>query len=390
MVRRKLLFSLIFVILSLFVFLLANQYIFTSEPTFVVGYSFLGHPISAKGIGTASKVFNDQSMINATNVSTKVILLWTPFFGVSQYIIPLNRTTCTVTSCIFTSDRKLYPTADALIFHIRDVELNDLPDESLRKHHQLWIMLLHESPEFTPKDVIKALNGKINLTMTHRFDSDISLTPVSSVLAPGDEPLLNDVNEIEAIIQNKSRMVAWFVSHCSTPSNRELYVRELQKYVTVDIFGKCGPYRCFPKMSSKCYNETATHYHFYLSFENSLCKDYVTEKLFNVLEFPIIPIAMTSADLSVVAPPNSVISVGDFNDPHDLATYLIHLVKSPKEYMSYFQWKKQYRVKGLEHYSCRLCKLLQSEFHQTISKVYEDLSQWWFTQANCKTNPFKN
>ncbi len=42
----------------------------------------------------------------------------------------------------------------------------------------------------------------------------------------------------------KSRkLVAWFVGNCKTQSKRELYVKELQKYIDVDVYGNCGPLR---------------------------------------------------------------------------------------------------------------------------------------------------
>ncbi|RXG61965.1 Alpha-(1,3)-fucosyltransferase C, partial [Armadillidium vulgare] len=49
----------------------------------------------------------------------------------------------------------------------------------------------------------------------------------------------------------------------------------------VDIYGRCGPLNC--SHSEDCYETFEKEYKFYFSFENSICHDYITEKLFNVL-----------------------------------------------------------------------------------------------------------
>ena len=61
-------------------------------------------------------------------------------------------------------------------------------------------------------------------------------------------------------------------------SRREEYVKELQRYIPVDVFGDCGSLHC--KRGSPACAARMAHYKFYLAFENSLCTDYVTEKLF--------------------------------------------------------------------------------------------------------------
>lgn len=54
-------------------------------------------------------------------------------------------------------------------------------------------------------------------------------------------------------------------------------------------------------------------YKFYLSFENSLCRDYVTEKFYSALQFTTIPIVYGSGNYSTVAPKKSYIDVRDFS-----------------------------------------------------------------------------
>lgn len=91
---------------------------------------------------------------------------------------------------------------------------------------------------------------------------------------------------------NKRKKVAWFVSNCKAHNGRLKYGRELAKYITVDIYGKCGTLKC-PRTDENCFRRLDKDYKFYLSFENSNCQDYITEKFYdNGLRGGAIPIVM--------------------------------------------------------------------------------------------------
>lgn len=74
-------------------------------------------------------------------------------------------------------------------------------------------------------------------------------------------------------------MIAWFVSHCQTNNHRLAYAHELRRHTQVDIYGLCGNLIC-PRTTVACWHMLDNDYKFYLSFENSNCRDYVTEKYF--------------------------------------------------------------------------------------------------------------
>ena len=83
-----------------------------------------------------------------------------------------------------------------------------------------------------------------------------------------------------------------------------------------------------------------TEYKFYLAFENSNCKDYITEKFFvNGLGNNILPIVMGARpeEYAKVAPHNSYIHVDQFKGPKELAEYLHELDTDDEKYNQYFR-----------------------------------------------------
>ena len=156
--------------------------------------------------------------------------------------------------------------------------------------------------------------------------------------------------------------------------------------------GGCGKIKCNKKDNvDSCNTNLERDYKFYLSFENSFCEQYVTEKFFKRMNQSVVPIVMGKAPYSQIAPPNSYINVQDFPNPKALADYLLKLDKSPEDYLSYFWWKKQYvsraQPSGHKALLCQLCDKLNSN---QPPKVYHDLSQWWTQDSHCeKKGTFK-
>lgn len=301
------------------------------------------------------------------------IVLWTPFFGVKDYIPPSWMDSCDYKNCLFTPNNKYYNQSDAVIFHLRDSEIRNIPHYR-PSYKQRWILLHHESPEHTPEYLLKAFHGLINWTATYRRESDILLSPR---LIKTNYPL-----DLADISINRPGKVSWLVSNCETPSKREIYVDILSRSIQVDTYGKCGRKQCLPKMSADCYDRLSSNYYFYLSFENSICPDYLTEKFFTILNYPIIPVVFGGADYDQFAPPNSYINALHFDHPRKLAHYLDHLIEHPQEYKKYFEWKKNYKIQET-HYACLICRLLNKPNQD--HNVWNDLSWWWFKEAPCKS-----
>jgi alpha-1,3-fucosyltransferase len=98
----------------------------------------------------------------------------------------------------------------------------------------------------------------------------------------------------------------------------------------------------------------------YLAFENSMCDDYVTEKLWNQLSSSqLVPVIMGQVNRSAI-PPHSAIDAREFPGPRELPNYLKHLLSDDEEYQSYFWRRDHYRVmSSTEVWSTAFCKLCQ-------------------------------
>ncbi len=133
-----------------------------------------------------------------------------------------------------------------------------------------------------------------------------------------------------------------------------------------------------------CTEAVERDYLFYLSFENSLCDHYVTEKLWMRLRQNVVPIVLGQANYSAIVPPNSVISAMDFPEPRRLAEHLRSIMADEARYLSFFWWKDHYTVNTdvKSDAFCRLCQMLHDP-KQPV-QVRTDLEQWWRYGAHCK------
>ncbi|CAG8756410.1 11462_t:CDS:2, partial [Racocetra fulgida] len=148
--------------------------------------------------------------------------------------------------------------------------------------------------------------------------------------------------EIHAPFDKKKQdvLVAWMAGNCDPVNNRNDYVKELMQHITVHSFGGCLHNQELPESIREKYGmnnddtayytkhmydvkmDTFAFYKFQLAFENSNCKGYVTEKVYDSFLSDSIPIYMGAPDIDDYVPSNSVIKVTDFENVEDLAKYI--------------------------------------------------------------------
>ena len=335
------------------------------------------------------KPHNSQLQTNASNISVipvnlnepeKIfkILPWTGFFS-KTWMFPgrkdLKR--CAYNNCEVFHDHQRLDEADAVLVHMRSIDgISDLPPYHIPS--QKWIMAMHESPMFKEIDYTQ-FNDMFNATWTYSARSDI-YDPHGFTVR-----LENPAKELDvpAHARHKNKLVAWFVSNCDTPSKRELFVRELQKYIPIDIVGECGPYKCPIDQQGTCHQILERDYKFYLAFENSICEGYATEKVWKVLTTFTVPIVLGGHDYKTILPPNSFIDILDFPSSKHLAEHILNVSANDTLYNSFFKWKKDYEVIAKRKHKCRICEYLNKSSGKT--KIYGSLDTFWNEQAQCLT-----
>ena len=285
---------------------------------------------------------------------------------------------CILDFFTFNDTSKIYGPfeADGILMQLN--KLRSMGHPPLKKNNQVFVVLEREA---TPSKKIPVLNFQkvVNWTMTYRQDSDV-FYPYGQVVERKERPMAKDYTRI---FRSKKKSIVWFVSHCRTRNRREDYVKELKKYIDVDIYGQCGALQCarHGNLSKSCNEKLVGEYFFRIAFENTFHRDYVTEKLFEHFPLDMVQIVRGSANYTKIVPEGTVIDVKNFVSPKALAEYLKQLMKNEESYTDFLKRKENYYSETLAEQSqkayCRLCSMLHSP--EKYRKSYASLADWWLS-----------
>uniref|UniRef100_A0A8C2WT88 Fucosyltransferase n=1 Tax=Cyclopterus lumpus TaxID=8103 RepID=A0A8C2WT88_CYCLU len=227
------------------------------------------------------------------------------------------KTLFNIDNCHLTDDRSFYSRAhNILVFHraIQD-DLSNSPPH-LEPDFQRWIWFNTDSPNNTRR--YRRHKSLFNLTLSYRKDADIQVRRL----------LTFKNSDKEFVLPKKERLLCWFVDsdNLTTESGeRYSYYRELINHMKVDVFHS--------STKGENYFLTISSCKFYLSFEDSIHRDYITETFNGPLSVGTVPIVLgpPRKNYEDFAPGESFIHVNDFPTSLD-----------QEAYMRYFNWRGYY------------------------------------------------
>lgn len=226
--------------------------------------------------------------------------------------------------------------------------------------------------------------------MTYRMDSDIPVPYGRTVLS---EKFRNQ-SFFHSELKRKKKLAAVMGSNCAGSNGRWNYVRELKLLLgkDLDIYGHClngDTTTCPGHFNKDC--DILNEYKFYLAFENSNCREYLTEKVFwNGYKKFAIPVIMGAPreDSERLLPPNSFLHVSDFSNSSALANFLKYLHRNDDNYLKFHEWRSKYVVinehgyfGSLSRHYCRICEALH--YNSMEAKVYDNFENFWSKKSDC-------
>ncbi|XP_060583296.1 alpha-(1,3)-fucosyltransferase 10-like [Ruditapes philippinarum] len=261
---------------------------------------------------------------------------------------------CGENKCRLTNNRQFqnHFNTSAFLFYGSNFKPYELPLP--RKPHHIWALMHEESPRNAYILLHEPALSIFNFTSTYSMQSDYPIT--TQWLQCSD--WLQDTKYVLPLV-DKNRLrnlglapILYLQSDCDVPTDRDSFVKLLQKYIPVDSYGTCLQNKKMARrlrfqdnmapLDDHEFFRFAARYKFTLAMENYVCEDYITEKLWRPLRIGSIPIVFGAPNVREYLPTNkSAIMVDDFEDVEDLVKYIRLLDTNDKLYKQYISFKDE-------------------------------------------------
>ncbi|XP_050977839.1 alpha-(1,3)-fucosyltransferase 10 isoform X3 [Labeo rohita] len=300
-----------------------------------------------------------QAIPHGSELQYPVVVWWSPLTG------ELGRLgECGQNRCFFTVNKSYHshPQTEAFLFYDKhrhffpgtDFSIESLP---LPRHEQhQWALFHEESPKNNYKLFHEPLITLFNHTATFSRHSHL---PLTTQHLEGLSALTAQTHLLPLSYKNQLRKtlapVVYVQSDCDPPSDRDVYIQELMQHIQVDSYGECLHNKDLPPhlrdstaMDDQDFYQILAQYKFILAFENAVCDDYITEKLWRPLKLGVVPVYYGAPNVHMWLPDNrSAVVVNPNEPPKKLAQYLKRLDKNDWEYLKYLEWKHKREISNV-------------------------------------------
>ncbi|KAG0045497.1 Alpha 1,3 fucosyltransferase, partial [Gryganskiella cystojenkinii] len=329
--------------------------------------------------------------MSATDRKEYPILWWTKWFGEDRYEGMLADQCGLPYSCKNTLDRTRYKDSPVVVFH--DWDPKDLPPlKDVHDNTKAWVLNKAERPD--PHHYQKKWMSLFTYRFTYHFGSDFIGTYFTAGRNTRDG-LINLVSRPPLKLTSEKNHhrehgfhsrdsrplapIAWIASNCEATNGRHFMVKQLQKFVDVDVYGRCIPNRPWPLRADgsgkeMTDEELVSHYKFYLALENTNCDDYVTEKLWRPFAVGSVPVVDGPKDYSRFRPgTKSLIEYDDFGSPKALGAFLARLDEDDDSYEEFLSYRAKRNPENTD--SQGQVRINEPE---TFNQDYKDRLLPWF------------
>ena len=325
----------------------------------------------------ATKHVTEGSTASDSSSDDIVSVVFMPGIWIDAPEIGFKTQKCDV-RCQYTRDTNssILETVDAAVIHLPSNSNNPndiLRDAGLMDPSKIFkVAMSMESERSHPKQFHSL--SKYDIEMSYRMDSDVP-NPYFT-FARGKQDLLEKTN---STWEMREKAVVYVARNCHTQSKRDELVKKLQEHVRVDSVSNCLNNKHWPRdIPRNNKRELLRRYVALLAAENSIERDYVTEKVYAGLITGTVPIYFGAPNIDNFVPSNSIIRVQyplTKENITELAEKIKLILNSKDEYdrLTHFKQQPLYEDKFLETFNftrvgmiCRLCRKIFSLKHGLI------------------------
>lgn len=301
--------------------------------------------------------------------------------------LPFITKKCPVVNCELTNEPSKLAESHIVLFNLEN--LNKLP--KIRSKFTRWVAFISKPLVYHPKYAV--LNSLFNQTATYAFDSDYNSLYYSNIMF--DWGLNDEYKSNYNYLKFKSKFGAVYLAECFGDGDMVTvnYIKEMQKYASIDVYGDCEKFFNITKCkqlnsngNKNCKDYIYKKYKFILTFEKQMCNEFISDEFFYAISNNIVPIVLGYGDYSKFVPKSSYINALDFSSPLDLMKYLNYLELNSTAYNAYFKWKKFARYTNTEYkIFCDMCiKLHLDTYFGIESSIVKNLDKYWINKINCQ------